>query len=107
MNSDCGVGGAVNDDAVESENVGDGVRGLDGGDGSAGLCTVFVIGSKSRTRLPWSIDSSSLWDRGVCGGGGNGRRGKKGGNPRRPSLIYRYGSACTADVSRDGCDVQG
>lgn len=56
-NSDCGVGGAVNDDAVESESVGDGVRGLDGGESSAGMCTAFVIGSKTRTRLPWSIGS--------------------------------------------------
>ena len=52
VNSDCGVGGAVNDDAVESENVGDGVRGTNGGDSSAGLCTALVIGSKTRTRLP-------------------------------------------------------
>ena len=52
VNSDCGVGGGVNDDAVEPESVGDGVRGLEGGDGSAGLCTAFVIGSKTRTRLP-------------------------------------------------------
>jgi hypothetical protein len=51
VNSDCGVGGAVNDEAVESENVGDGVRGLEGGDGSAGICTAFVIGSKTRTLL--------------------------------------------------------
>jgi hypothetical protein len=58
-NSDFGVGGAVNDDAVDSENVGDGVRGLEGGDSSAGLCTVFVIGSKTRTRLPWCI--GSVW----------------------------------------------
>jgi hypothetical protein len=52
VNSDCGVAGGVNDDAVDSESVGDGVRGLEGGDGSAGLCTAFVIGSKTRTRLP-------------------------------------------------------
>jgi len=56
-NNDCGVGGAVNDDAVDSESVGDGVRGLEGGDGSAGLCTAFVIGSKTRTRLPLGIGS--------------------------------------------------
>lgn len=54
-NSDCGVGGAVNDDAVESENVGDGVLGLEGGEGSAVLCTAFVIGSRTRTRLPCTI----------------------------------------------------
>ena len=52
VNSDCGVGGVVNDDAVDSESVGDGVRGLEGGDSSAGLYTAFVIGSKTRTRLP-------------------------------------------------------
>ena len=51
-NSDCGVGGAVNDDAVESESVGDGVWGLGGGESLAGLCIVFVMGSKTRTRLP-------------------------------------------------------
>ena len=51
-NSECGVGGVVNDDAVESESVGDGVWGLDGGDSSVGLCTAFVIGSRTRTRLP-------------------------------------------------------
>ena len=56
-NSDCGVGGGVNDDAVDSENVGDGVRGLEGGDSSAGVCTAFVIGSRTRTRLPLSISS--------------------------------------------------
>lgn len=36
-NNVCGVGGSVNDDEVESESVGDGVRGLEGGDGSAGM----------------------------------------------------------------------
>ena len=51
-NSECGVGGAVSDDAVESESVGDGVRGLGGGESLAGLYTVFVIGSRTRTRLP-------------------------------------------------------
>jgi len=51
-NRDCGVGGVANDEAVDSESVGDGVRGLECGDGSAGLCTAFVIGSKTRTRLP-------------------------------------------------------
>jgi len=55
VNSDCGVGGGVTDDAVDSEIVGDGVRGLEGGDCSAGLYTAFVMGSKTRTRLPWSI----------------------------------------------------
>lgn len=50
-NSDCGVGGEVNDDAVESENVGDGVR-RPGDDGdSEGVCTFFVLGSKMRTCL--------------------------------------------------------
>ena len=52
-NSDCGVGGGgVNDDAIESENVGDGVRGLGGGDSMAALCIALVIGSKTQTRLP-------------------------------------------------------
>ena len=51
-NNDCGVGGVANDDADESENVGDGVRGLKGGESPAGLCAGFVIGSKTRTRLP-------------------------------------------------------
>ena len=64
-NNDCGVGGVVNDDALESENVGDGVRGLEGGESSAGLWTAFVIGSKTRTRLPWSMCMSraALWRR--------------------------------------------
>ena len=65
VNSDCGVGGVVNDDAVESENVGDGVRELEGGDGSAVACTAFVIGSNTRTRLPSSIGSEQVSDRGV------------------------------------------
>ena len=51
-NSDCGVGGGVNDDEVESENDGDGVRELEGDESPAGVCTAFVIGSKTRTRLP-------------------------------------------------------
>ena len=56
-NSECGVGGAVDDEAVESESVGEGVRGLGGGESLAGLCTTFVIGSKTRTLLPWGISS--------------------------------------------------
>ena len=51
-NSDCGVGGGVNDDPVESENVGDGVRGLGGGESMVILCIALVIGSKTPTRLP-------------------------------------------------------
>jgi len=54
-NDGCGVDGVVNDDAVESENVGDGVRGLEGGESSAGLWIAFVMGSKMRTRLAWGI----------------------------------------------------
>ena len=46
-NSGCGVGGAVNDGTVESECVGDIVRGLGGDERSAGLSTMSVIGSKS------------------------------------------------------------
>lgn len=57
VNSDCGVCGGVNDDAVDSEIVGDGVRGLESGECSAGVYTAFVIGSKTRTRLPSSIDT--------------------------------------------------
>lgn len=56
-NNDCGVGGMVNDDALESENVGDGVRGLDGGESSARLWTAFMIGLK--TRLPWCVCMTS------------------------------------------------
>ena len=56
-NNDCGVGGGVDDDAVDPESVGDGVRELDGGESCAGLCTAFVIGSKTRTLLPWGISS--------------------------------------------------
>jgi len=51
----------VNDDEVESENVGDGVRELEDDDGSAGLCTAFVIGSRTRTRLPWAIGSETAF----------------------------------------------
>ena len=51
-NSDCGVGGGVNDDAVESENVGDGVRGLGGGESMVILCIALVVGSKTPARLP-------------------------------------------------------
>jgi len=54
-NNDCGVGGMVNDDALESENVGDGVRGLEGDESSAALWTVFTRGSKTRTRLAWGV----------------------------------------------------
>lgn len=56
-NNDCGVGGAVDDDAIESEGVGDGVRGLGDGESLAGLCTTFVVGSKTRTLLPWGMSS--------------------------------------------------
>ena len=55
VNNDCGVGGVVYDDALESENVGDGVRGLEGGESSAGRWIAFMIGSKTRTRLPWCV----------------------------------------------------
>jgi len=64
-NNDCGVGGVVNDDEVDSENVGDGVRELGGGESSAGLWTAFVIGSKRRTRLPCGIGSERLLDSGA------------------------------------------
>jgi len=64
-NNDCGVGGVVNDDEVESENVGDGVRVLESGESSAGVWTAFVIGSKRRTRLPCSISASGDWIGGV------------------------------------------
>ena len=50
-NNDCGVGGVVNVDAVDSENVGDGVRELEGDESSAVGWIAFVIGSKTRTRL--------------------------------------------------------
>ena len=39
---------------------------------------------------------------GVCGGGGSGQRGDRRGKSRRCSLIYLYGTACTADPSRNG-----
>ena len=64
-NSDCGVGGAVNDDEVESENVGDGVREPRSGENWAGLWIAFVIGSKTRTRLPCSMSSERVLDRRV------------------------------------------
>ena len=51
-NCSCGVGGAVNDGAVESESVRDIVRGLRGDENLGGLSTTFEIGSKSRTPLP-------------------------------------------------------
>jgi len=54
-NNDCGVGGTANDDALESENVGDGVRELECGESSAVLWTVFMTGSKTRARLPWCM----------------------------------------------------
>lgn len=57
VNSDCGVGGAVDDDAVESENVGDGVRELGYCNGSTRVCTAFVTGSTTRTRFFVVIDS--------------------------------------------------
>ena len=40
----CGVGGAVNDGAVESESFGDIVRGLGGGESSEGLSTLHGSG---------------------------------------------------------------
>lgn len=38
----------------------------------------------------------------MCSGGGSGQRGEKRGKSRRCSLIYLYGTACTADPSRNG-----
>ena len=46
--SDWDVGGVTDDDAVESESTGDGVRGRECSENSAGLCTAFVVGSKTR-----------------------------------------------------------
>ena len=63
-NSDCGVGGAVNDDALESENVGDGVRGLGGGESSATLWAAFTVGYKTRICLP-CMTSGRLFGWGV------------------------------------------
>ena len=101
-NNDCGVGGVVNDDALESENVGDGVRGLQGGDSPAVLWTAFMLGSKTRTRLPWRVCMSSSGSLGGCGGGGKGLRGDKRGKPRRYNLICLDGAGCTTDPSKDG-----
>ena len=105
-NNDCGVGGVVNDDEVESENVGEGVRELRGGESSAGLWTAFVIGSKTRTRLPCSISSERRLDRG-CGGGGKSQRGDKSGKPRRYTLIYLDRAGWTAGPSESGCISKG
>lgn len=103
VNNDCGVGGMPNDDELDSENVGDGVRVFQGNDCTAGVCTSFVRGSKTRTRLSCCMgDEPGM--RLKCGsGGGRGRRGERCGKPGRTGLIYRRGTACTADTSRDGC----
>ena len=45
----------VNNGAVESESVGDVVWRLGGDERSVGLWTVFLMGSKAQTLLPWSI----------------------------------------------------
>ena len=38
----------------------------------------------------------------MCDGGGRGERSDKRRKPRGGSLIYLYGTACTADPSGDG-----
>ena len=40
--NDCGVGGAVDSDAVDAESIGGGVRGIDGG----GNRTVHCVGDR-------------------------------------------------------------
>ena len=57
-NGGCGVGGAVNGGAVESECVEDIVQGLGGGESSEGLFTTFVMGSSRE--LP-CLKAYKLW----------------------------------------------
>ena len=49
-NCDCGVGGAVHDNPIKSRSDGNGVR-KPSGESLEGVCTAFVIGSKTRARL--------------------------------------------------------
>ena len=83
--SNSGVSGAGNDGAVETEDVSDGIRGLEGGEDSAGQYTSRVTGSKMWTcrREPEHFFLSAIGIRVVA----VVERVKNGGNPRGAGAV--------------------